>query len=182
MNKVIEVLDKNGIDYMISGSIASSILGEPRATHDIDIVIEMKSEKAKALCDQFPPPDYYLDEESIKEAIKVKGHFNLIYTPEGDKVDFWLTKDESFDRSRFGRKKEMKFEGLKLKVSTPEDIILMKLYWAKISGGSERQFTDALRVYEVQFNKLDLGYLDTWAKRLDVENLLENIKKEAEKP
>ena len=65
-------------------------------------------------------------------------------------------------------------------MSRPEDSILMKLRWAKLSGGSEKQFTDALRVYEVQFRNLDLSYLDTWAKTLKVTSLWARLKKEAQ--
>ena len=35
---VVEVLNRLGIDYMVSGSVVSSLQGEPRATHDIDVV------------------------------------------------------------------------------------------------------------------------------------------------
>jgi hypothetical protein len=67
-----------------------------------------------------------------------------------------------------------------MQVSSPEDTILAKLRWAKLSGGSEKQFTDALRVYEVQFGKLDLEYLDRWVKKLDVQSLWKQLKEEAE--
>jgi hypothetical protein len=67
-----------------------------------------------------------------------------------------------------------------MQVSSPEDTILAKLRWAKLSGGSEKQCTDALRVYEVQFGKLDLEYLERWVKKLDVESLWERLKEEAE--
>ena len=70
--------------------------------------------------------------------------------------------------------------GIRMQVSSPEDTILAKLRWAKLSGGSEKQFTDALRVYEVQFGKLDLEYLDQWVKKLDVESLWKRLKGEAE--
>ena len=70
--------------------------------------------------------------------------------------------------------------GIRMQVSSPEDTILAKLRWAKLSGGSERQFTDALRVYEVQFGKLDLNYMERWVKKLDVESLWKRLKEEAE--
>ena len=69
--------------------------------------------------------------------------------------------------------------GIALKVSTPEDTILAKLRWAKESGGSEKQFNDALGVYEVQRARLDLAYLDDWANRLDVAHLWARVKAEA---
>jgi len=70
--------------------------------------------------------------------------------------------------------------GIRMQVSSPEDTILAKLRWAKLSGGSEKQFTDALRVYEVQFGKLDLNYMERWVKKLDVEPLWKRLKEEAE--
>lgn len=85
--------------------------------------------------------------------------FNLIDVKSGDKADFWILTDEPFDRSRFARKYEENVLGMTLKVSSPEDTILAKLRWAALSGGSEKQFIDALRVYEVQSGKLDMEYL-----------------------
>jgi hypothetical protein len=70
--------------------------------------------------------------------------------------------------------------GLKMQVSSPEDTILAKLRWAKLSGGSEKQFTDALRVYEVQSGKLNIDYMEHWAKKLDVESLWKRLINEAE--
>lgn len=99
------------------------------------------------MVDYFPSPGFYLDEESIIDAIKRRGMFNLIDVHSGDKVDFWLLTDEPFDKSRFTRKYIEKVLGIEINVSSPEDTILMKLRWAKQSGGSEKQFTDALRVY-----------------------------------
>lgn len=77
-----------------------------------------------------------------------------------------LKKVIQVDQSRFLRK--------------IEDIILAKLRWAKLSGGSEKQFTDALRVYEVQYGKLDIDYLEQWAKKLNVESLWKRLVDEAE--
>lgn len=70
--------------------------------------------------------------------------------------------------------------GLQLHVSAPEDTILVKLRWASLSGGSEKQFTDALRVYQVQGATLDLGYLNHWASRLGVVDLWQRVRSEAE--
>ncbi len=95
-------------------------------------------------------------------------------------VDFWILTDEPFDHSRFARRYPEEFMGLKMQVSSPEDTILVKLRWANLSGGSEKQFTDALRVYEVQYEKLDIDYLECWAKKLDIELLWNRLKHEAE--
>jgi protein-tyrosine-phosphatase len=117
LKKVVEVLGNLGIDYMVSGSIASSLQGEPRSTHDIDIVVAIRQSSAKTLAAAFP---------------------------------------------------------------APEDTILTKLRWAKESGGSEKHFGDALRVYEVQHGSLDVSYLKSWARKLVVSPMLQRIEEQAE--
>ena len=180
---VIARLDEAGIEYMLTGSLASSLQGEPRATHDIDLVIAMRtppSDAAHTLRAAFPEPRFYLDEEAIRDAIAGTGMFNMIDTREGDKVDFWLLTTDAFDQARFARRTVEDFEGIRLQVSRPEDTILMKLKWAQMSGGSEKQFADALRVFEVQHGLLDQSYLDAWAARLGVAELLARVRTEAE--
>ena len=164
---------------MVTGSVVSSLQGEPRMTHDMDIVVNILFKSAAALIKAFPPPQYYLSENSIKEAIEHQSMFNLLDTNEGDKIDFWILTGEPFDQSRFERKYEEDVFGVKMKISQPEDTILAKLRWAKLSGGSEKQFTDALRVYEVQSEKLDLKYLEEWVNRLKVNDLWNNLKHKA---
>ncbi len=180
LKKVIKALDQAGIQYMITGSVVSSLQGEPRFTHDIDMVIAIQRSAAKKLAEAFSPPGFYLDEDSILEAIGRQDMFNLIDITAGDKVDFWILTGEPFDQSRFFRRISEEFMGIEMKVSTPEDTILAKLRWSKLSGGSEKQFTDALRVYEVQYGKLNMDYLGHWAKKLEVESLWKRLTDEAE--
>ena len=177
LTRVIKFLNDSHIDYMVTGSIVSSLQGEPRATHDVDIVIDIRESSVLPLVTAFPPPDFYINEGSIKEAIMYKTMFNLLDTKEGDKIDFWILTDEPFDQSRFARKYEESVMNLVMKVSRPEDTILAKLKWANFSGGSEKQFTDALRIYEVQSGKLDLNYIQDWSGRLQVTGLWLEIKK-----
>jgi len=179
LEKIILALNNSRIQYMITGSLASSLQGEPRSTHDIDIVISIPGTAVKKLADSFSPEDFYLDEADISEAVDRKGMFNLIDIKEGGKVDFWVLTDEPFDKSRFSRRCIEEFMGIKIQVSSPEDTILVKLKWSKLSGGSEKQFIDALRVYEVQLEKLDTGYIEKWVKELGVGSLWQRLKDEA---
>lgn len=180
LKKVLAVLKKNHIDYMVTGSIVSSLQGEPRTTHDVDIVINIQVGSIQNLSDAFLPPGFYISKESILEAIVSKTMFNLIDTTEGDKIDFWILTEDPFDKSRFARKQEENVYGFNMKVSSPEDTILAKLKWAKLSGGSEKQFVDALRVYEVQFGNLDIKYIDEWADKLNVTEIWKRLQQNAE--
>ena len=180
IRRVIQTLEDLGIEYMVTGSVASSLQGEPRSTHDIDLVVVLQRSTIQKLIDAFPPPDFYLSEASILDAIDTEDMFDIIDTNEGDKIDFWMLTDEPFDQSRFSRKYTEDVMGFSLQVSSPEDTILAKLKWAQLSGGSEKQFADALRVYEIQYGKLDLDHLTNWATVLDVELALKRLQDTAQ--
>jgi hypothetical protein len=165
---------------MLTGSIVSSMQGEPRSTHDIDIVIAMGLSQIDILIEAFEQTDFYINKQAVIEAVKQKQMFNVINTKSAEKVDFWILTEEPFDKSRFERRVVEEFEQLRLKISRPEDTILAKLRWAKLSGGSEKQYIDALRVYEVQNNNIDSDYIQKWAKILEVSDLWSKIQTEAE--
>ncbi len=179
LKRLVEVLQRLSIPYMVTGSVASSLQGEPRASHDIDLVVSIQPAQAPDLARAFPEPDFYLTEDSIQEGIRTGSMFNLLSIADGEKVDFWLLTDSPFDQSRFARRRVERFNGLELLVAAPEDTILMKLNWAKMYGGSMKQFTDALRVYELQGSKLDLEYLDFWARELQVEASWQQLQEQA---
>lgn len=179
LKRVVATLDTAKIGYMITGSVVSSLQGEPRSTHDIDIVLVIRPEQIAAISRAFPPPGYYVDADAIQDAIRQKASFNLIDMQSGYKVDFWLLTDTEFDRIRFARRIHETIDGSLMAISSPEDTILMKLNWARLSGGSEKQFTDALRVFELQHARLDQNYLASWARRLDVTELWDRLLAEA---
>jgi hypothetical protein len=179
LKRVVEALDKAGVGYLLSGSLASSLQGEPRATHDIDLVVDMRPADVGRVVGALAGPGIYLDERAVADAVDRRSMFNLLDSTTGDKVDFWLLKDEAFDRERFARRLEVEAMGLTLSVSTPEDTILMKLRWALQSGGSEKQVGDAAGVFSFQDDLLDQAYLDTWAAALGVGELLADVRARA---
>ena len=179
LKRVVAALQQSNTPYMLTGSYASSLQGEPRLTHDIDLVVAISPPAIASLVEAFPAPAYHLDAVAIAEAIRRKGQFNLLDVANGDKVDFWLLTDDAFDQSRFARRYAEEFNGQQLQVSRPEDTILMKLRWAEMSGGSEKQMRDARSVYELQSTTLDLAYIERWARELGVEPLWNRLKSES---
>jgi len=180
LTEAVRALEGAGVGYLLTGSLASSIQGEPRATHDIDLVIEVDMRAVRALADAFGTEVYYFDDLAARDALGRGGMFNLIDTSSGDKIDFWALSDDPFDQSRFERRVRTSVFGMEVAVSAPEDTILQKLRWALAQGGSERQLWDAVGVYEVQCGSLDEGYLDTWAERLAVAASLAEVRRLAQ--
>ena len=176
LTRIVEALDGDGIPYMLTGSLASSLQGEPRASHDIDLVIDIAVGDVARVTRALSAPGVYLDERAITDAARRRTMFNLIDSSSGDKADFWLLTDNPFDRERFARRLRVEALGLELSVSTPEDTILMKLRWSTQAGGSEKQFNDALGVYEFQGDVLDSAYLDRWAETLGLSAALAEIR------
>ena len=176
---VIRALDGARIPYMLTGSLVSSMQGEPRATHDIDVIVSLQTADVGQLVSVFAPPRYYLDPDDVHEAIREGSMFNVIDASDGGKVDFWMLSDEALDASRFERRRRESVLGTPAYVSSPEDTIVAKLRWAKMSGGSEKQFGDALRVYEVQYPDLDLAYVEGWVQELELADLWSRLLAEA---
>src|SRR5258708_1807395 len=112
LTKVVQTLDAIGIEYMATGSVVSSLQGEPRSTHDIDLVVELSASQVQQLLIRFSAPDYYLSEPSVREAVRLQSMFNLLSIKEGDKVDFWLLTSEPFDQCRFGRRQVVDLHGV----------------------------------------------------------------------
>jgi hypothetical protein len=173
----VRALESAGVGYMLTGSLASSLQGEPRSTHDVDLVIEVDVRVVEALAAAFGTDAYCFDGIAAIDALGRGGTFNLIDTIGGDQIDFWALTDEPFDQSRFSRRVMCPVFGFEVAVSAPEDTILQKLRWSSSLGGSERQLRDAVGVYQVQRGALDEGYLETWSKALEIVEALADVRR-----
>jgi len=171
--EVGETLNQLGIDYMLTGAYAVSFYGRPRTTQDIDLVVTISGEEVKNLYSKFKDL-FYIDEESVKEAIREKSMFNIIHNETLDKVDFWLLKDNQFDKVRFSRRRKEEIKGKTVFISSPEDVILTKLDWYKKSD-LQKHYNDVLGIFEVQTGKLDLDYIRKWAEILSLIEIVEEI-------
>jgi hypothetical protein len=180
LNDIIAILRKLGIEFMLSGSHASSLQGEVRATHDIDLVVKLSLENVDALFDSLNVDRFYLNKSAMIKAIETKRMFNIIEVKSGEKVDFWMLTDNPFDESRFSRRQKFDIGELVVDVSSPEDTILMKLHWCQQSGGSEKQLHDVMRVYELQADLLDMEYIHKWVAELGVGDLWQRVLDESD--
>ena len=177
LEKLIKKLDEQNIPYMISGSIASSLHGQPRATNDVDIIIAPTEKQLIAFLKSLGD-DYYVNPDAARNAFKSNSVFNVIDIQYSWKADLITRKNRPFSRAEFQRRQKANIMGLDTWVVSPEDVILSKLEWAKNSKSSQ-QLQDALRVATVQYYHLDRDYLHKWAKELQVEGSLERILKQA---
>jgi len=163
LRKIGAALEGLGIPYLITGGLAVTVWGRPRFTADIDIVVEIAPEKADALVRSLQAlgADVVVDSESVAEAVRTQGEFNVVDSASGLKVDFWMLRDEPFDRERMRRRVQRRVGDQTLSFISPEDLILIKLRWHQESG-STRHLEDIESVVRIQ-RTLDRDYLKRWA-------------------
>lgn len=174
LKDVVGRLERAGIAYMVTGSIAANFYAVPRMTRDIDIVIELGGRDIGRFIPLFEK-DYYLEPNTVRGAVKNKAMFNLIQNEHVIKVDFVVRKNSEYRRTEFARRKQITVEGQTLYVVSPEDLILSKLHWAKDTG-SEVQLSDVRNLLK-SVKKLNRSYLARWAKRLGIESLYKKVAK-----
>ncbi len=177
--EVVEVFAELGIEYHLGGSYASSIHGIPRQTQDIDFVVDLDEASVIMLLDRLPD-DYYRDAEAAGEAVRSRASFNVIHLGSGVKIDLFVAGAEPYDRVELSRSCEVRLPSApdrRLRVKSAEDTILRKLQWFRLGGEtSERQWDDVLGVMQSQGPDLDFDYLELWAKRLGIEDLLDQAR------
>jgi len=181
--RVIESLDQLRIKYLIGGSLASALHGEPRSTVDADIVAEVRLEDAASLARALIS-EFYVDEESIREAVQTQRSFNVIHLASGFKVDIFARKKRRFDDSQFARRTRQIIATDPERtafVASVEDTILAKLEWFKMGGEtSDRQWRDVLGMMKAQGAHLDRNYLQEQSQSLGVRDLFERALKQIE--
>lgn len=101
---LVEALQRLGLEYFVTGSVAAIYYGEPRFTNDIDVVVRLSQQLVVEFCAQFPAPEFYVSEEAAKAAVRTRGQFNIIHPDSGLKVDVIVLADTPYDRSRLSRK------------------------------------------------------------------------------
>ncbi len=164
---VLEMLERFGVAYMVTGSLASTFHGEPRATRNLDLAIDPDIASLSRLLDELVRNDFYVDRDVALTALQGRGQFNAI-TPDACKVDFIIRRDRSFSIEEFGRRQRADLLGRPGYVARAEDTILAKLEWAATTG-SERQLRDVAGMVAVGGDDLDWSYLRGWIGRLGLD-------------
>lgn len=173
-------LEQAHVPYMLTGSLASSIHGIPRATNDIDIVVAPTPEQLSSLIEQFEQAGLYISREEASAALRGRTQFNVDFA-NALKADFIIRKSRQFSLIEFERREEMDLEGLRLIVASAEDVMISKLEWAKL-GDSERQLMDVAGILRLQGERLDFEYLRRWVQSLELQQQWQSARDRAAWP
>ncbi len=173
--RVAATLERLGIEYLVGGSVASSVHGVPRATNDVDMVARIAGRHVAELVRAFED-DFYIDADMIRDAIMRRASFNIIHLKTMLKVDVFVFDGSPLAIEEMARKQAIEVvSGLPpIWFSSPEDIVLQKLEWYRKGNEiSDRQWSDLLGVLRVGGAKTDRAYLARWATELGLSDLLE---------
>lgn len=159
--RLADLLDAEGVVYMIVGALAVAMWGRPRATADIDITLRGDAERLEALTARAEREGFTLDRDWLEWQPLLRAHHRRLIAP-GSIVDLMRPRD-AHEEAALGRRRHLLIEGRRLPFAAPDDLILMKM-----KVGRPRDFEDATSVLVGQRGTIDLVYVSDWARQLGV--------------
>lgn len=159
-------LEQGGIAYMLTGSMAMNYYAQPRMTRDIDFVVALAPLDTDKIVGLFSP-DYYVSREAVSNSIAHESLFNLIHLESVIKVDCIVRKGSPYRRAEFQRRQRITVEDFSTWITSKEDLIISKLWWARDSH-SELQLRD---VKNLARTGCDTDYIKRWTNELGLHTL-----------
>lgn len=178
----VALLEALSISYAIGGSVASSAHGEPRPSADVDLVIDLPTEKVEPLAAGLSP-DFHVPRNGMQEAVARGSYFNAIHLQTIVKLDFFVRGEDPLRKLQIERARPGRLDPdlpRSFRLSSAEDIILQKLAWFRRGGEvSDRQWRDVLGVMKLQGDALDHAYLADAASHVGLTDLVDRARRDA---
>ena len=177
---VLDALEKSDIPYMIGGAVAAWAWGEPRATRDLDLVIQIPERAVDKLSQELEKRDMYLPAEIIRERLKDRREdvpINAIHGASGFKADLYILREgDAFREEAFQRRVLVNLgPGLgEVYLHTPEDLIIYKLLYYSVSEQT-KHLHDITSIVQTMGDQLDMVYIDKWLAAKERQDLWKSI-------
>jgi hypothetical protein len=168
---ILEVLKASKVEYLIGGAIAEWAWGEPRATQDLDIVIDLPAKSVNRFSRELEKRDMLVSADIILDAMmedRAGTPLNAIHMYSGLKADLYLMQDgDELRRGAFQRRILVDYGPPigEVYVHAPEDLILYKLMYLGFSG-QPKHARDIGAILKARKDQLDYGYIDGWVDRV----------------
>ena len=178
---ILDALKASKVEYLIGGAIAEWAWGEPRATQDLDIVINLpvkaigKFSKELEKRNMLVPADIILD-TMMEDRADIP--LNAIHMYSGLKADLYLMRDgDELRQSAFQRRLLVDYGPPigEVYVHSPEDLILYKLMYLGLSG-QPKHARDIAAILKAKKGQLDYGYIESWVVRLGLISVWQEIR------
>lgn len=159
---ILRPLNRLDLPYMITGAVAAIIYGEPRLTHDVDVVLKLGAADSGRIAEAFPSHAFYAPPIEAIEAESARprfGHFNLVHLESGLKADIYIAGDDPLHEWAFPRRVREAYGDEVLWVAPIEYVIVRKLEYYRDSG-AERHLRDIEQMLRVSADRVDRPALD----------------------
>ena len=168
--KILRISQKENIPIMFMGGIAVSLWAIPRATYDVDAVIQISQNSLKEFLAKASRQGFAYDRKKPIKIIQGLSFITLSHSIKKHKVyvDLFLAQSQYFKKA-LSRRKKVVLSGMKIPIISAEDLILYKLL-----SGRGKDLDDIREILLSQRGKLDLIYLKKWAKELGIITQLED--------
>ncbi len=168
----VRPLNRAGVKYALTGSVAAIFYGEPRLTHDADFVVLLNETQIQRLVTLFVASDFYVPPPEVitlEAERESRGHFNIIHVNSGFKADLYLAGDDPLNQWALADSRELQFQGECVRLAPPEYIIVRKLEFFR-EGRSQKHLRDIRSILKISGEKLNRDLLDRWITRLGLED------------
>lgn len=170
-------LEEIGARYLVTGSVAATLYGEPRATHDVDLVVALSDASREALPRAFPEAEFYLPPPEVvlpESRREERGHFNVIHHASGLRADVYLAGDDPLHAWAFRNARRYPVGKLEVHVAPPEYVIVRKLEFYR-EGGASKHLRDVRAVLGLSPEPIDRATLEDWVRRRGLGEVWEEV-------
>ena len=168
---ILDTLKAAGVEYLIGGAIAEWAWGEPRATQDLDLVINLPIEAVVRFSKELEKRNMLVPADIILDAMmedRADIPLNAIHMYSGLKADLYLMRDgDALRQSAFQRRVLVDYGPPigKVYIHSAEDLILYKLMYLGLSG-QPKHARDIAAILRAKKNQLEFGYIEEWVAQL----------------
>jgi hypothetical protein len=176
LKQVIDALQASGVEYLIGGAIAEWAWGEPRATQDLDLVVDIPIKSVNKLSKELEKRDMLIPAEIILDSIledRADIPINAIHMYSGLKADLYPVREgDELRQSAFQRRQQVDYGPPigRVYIHSPEDLILYKLIYFGLSQQSKHS-RDIAAILKSKKDELDMEYIEGWVTRLGVNSM-----------
>jgi hypothetical protein len=160
-----ELLSDTDIHCIIVGSIAAMHFGEPRATIDIDLVLNALPEDADRIASAFRDERFYVPPISVimRELGRTGGQFTIIDTTTGLKADCYSADKDELGQYQFAHAIAGVLGTTPVYFAPPAAVIAKKLQYHAMSH-QDKHLRDIRAMLALSPELIDLRFLDHWTE------------------
>jgi predicted nucleotidyltransferase len=162
--RLADVFDGLAVPYAIGGAVATSFWGIPRTTQDADCLVAVPAVAYQRLADALNAQGFEIEQPSGPQVVTVVALLEQVRRDKYMTLACRATSVELFvpvvplQQSILKRAVGRSFHGRTIRVTTAEDLILLKMAFHR-----QKDIQDIKGILHVQRGQLDMPYVRHWS-------------------